>query len=53
MKSAKDIKQVSKENPLQAFPYNKLHCSSWNVNQASAMILCSEDLADKLTYPKK
>jgi acetyl-CoA C-acetyltransferase len=52
MKSAKDIKQVSKENPLQAFPYNKLHCSSWNVNQASAMILCSEDLADKLDIPR-
>lgn len=52
MKSAKDIKQVSKENPLQALPYNKLHCSSWNVNQASAMILCSEDLADKLDIPR-
>ena len=33
-KSAEDIKQISKENPLQAFPYNKLHCTSWNVNQA-------------------
>ena len=52
MKSAKDIKQVSKENPLQALPYNKLHCTSWNVNQASAMILCSEDLADKLDIPR-
>jgi len=52
MKSAKDIKLVSKENPLQALPYNKLHCSSWNVNQASAMILCSEDLADKLDIPR-
>ena len=51
-KSAEDIKQVSKENPLQALPYNKFHCTSWNVNQASAMILCSEDLADKLGIPK-
>ena len=51
-KSAEDIKQISKENPLQAFPYNKFHCTSWNVNQASAMILCSEDLADKLGIPK-
>ena len=50
-KSAEDIKQISKENPLQAFPYNKFHCTSWNVNQASAMILCSEDLADKLDIP--
>ena len=50
-KSATDIKQISKENPLQALPYNKFHCTSWNVNQASAMILCSEDLADKLDIP--
>jgi len=51
-KSSEDIKQVSKENPLQALPYNKFHCTSWNVNQASAMIICSEDLADKLNIPK-
>ena len=31
-----------------AYPYNKLHCTSWNVNQSAALILCSEKVADKL-----
>ena len=44
----KDIKTESKKNLRQAFPYNKYHCTSWNVNQACAIIICSEDIADKL-----
>ena len=47
----KNIATPSKKNPVQATPYNKYHCTSWNVNQASAMILCSENLADKLNIP--
>ena len=47
----KDIATPSNKNPVQATPYNKYHCTSWNVNQASAMILCSENLADKLNIP--
>jgi len=35
----------------QAFPYNKYHCTSWNVNQACAIIICSEDIANKLNIP--
>ena len=50
--SAKTIATVSKNNAYQAFPYNKLHCTSWNVNQASALILCNEDIADKLNIPQ-
>ena len=46
--TSEDILNSSKRNPQMAFPYNKLHCTSWNVNQAAAMILCSEELADKL-----
>ena len=46
-----DIAEVSKKNPYQAVPYNKYHCTSWNVNQASAMIICSEEVADKLKIP--
>jgi acetyl-CoA C-acetyltransferase len=46
-----DIATSSKENPVQASPYNKYHCTSWNVNQASAMILCNESLADELHIP--
>ena len=47
----KVIKTESKKNLRQAFPYNKYHCTSWNVNQACAIIICSEDIADKLNIP--
>ena len=47
----KDIKNESKKNLRQAFPYNKYHCTSWNVNQACAIIICSEDVANKLNIP--
>ena len=46
-----NIKTESKKNVKQAFPYNKYHCTSWNVNQACAIIICSEDVADKLDIP--
>ena len=49
----KNISNASDKNPMQALPYNKLHCTSWNVNQASAMILCSEELANELNIPQK
>ena len=49
--NAKDILEANLKNSYQAFPYNKLHCTSWNVNQASALILCSEKVADKLSIP--
>ena len=51
--TSEDILNSSKRNPQMAFPYNKLHCTSWNVNQAAAMILCSEELADKLNINAK
>ena len=51
--SADEIKAPSMKNQRIAYPYNKLHNSSWNVNQASAMILCSEELADQLKVPKE
>jgi len=40
---------------MLAYPYNKLHCTSWNVNQSAALIVCSEALADKLkiSYEKR
>ena len=47
----KDIKNESKKNLRQAFPYNKYHCTSWNVNQACAIIICSEAVANKLDIP--
>ena len=46
--SEEEIIFVSKKNKLMAYPYNKLHCTSWNVNQSAALIICSEKIADKL-----
>ena len=46
-----DIKIESKKNSLQAYPYNKYHCTSWNVNQSCALIICSEKVANFLNVP--
>ena len=51
--SKEEILNVSKKNKMLAYPYNKLHCTSWNVNQSAALIICSEDLANKLEIPNK
>ena len=50
--SIKDILYKNNKNPPQAFPYNKFHCTSWNVNQAAAIIICSEKIANLLNIPK-
>ena len=49
--TAEEIKTPSSKNQRIAYPYNKLHNSSWNVNQASALILTSDEIADKLKIP--
>ena len=49
--SSDEIQKSSEKNPRIAYPYNKLHNSSWNVNQSSALILTSEEIADKLNIP--
>ena len=49
--TAEEIKTPSSRNQRIAYPYNKLHNSSWNVNQASALILTSDEIADKLKIP--
>ena len=51
--SKKEILETSKKNKMLAYPYNKLHCTSWNVNQSAALIICSEELADKLEIDNK
>ena len=38
-------------NPMLAFPYTKLHCSQWNVDQSAAFILCSHERALQLGAP--
>jgi acetyl-CoA C-acetyltransferase len=42
------IRDASERNPMQAFPYTKLHCSTWNVDQAGALLFCSVARADAL-----
>jgi len=48
-----DVKNITKKNSFQAFPYNKYHCTSWNVNQSAAIIVCSEKIADDLDIPQE
>ena len=46
--SKKEILNSSQKNKMLAYPYKRLHCTSWNVNQSAALIICSEELANNL-----
>ena len=50
--SKEEILDNNNKNKMLAYPYNKLHCTSWNVNQSAALIICSEELAHKLEIDK-
>jgi acetyl-CoA C-acetyltransferase len=50
--SAADIREASDRNPMQAFPYTRSHCSTWNVDQASALLFCSAARAQALGIPR-
>jgi acetyl-CoA C-acetyltransferase len=39
-------------NPPLAFPYGKLHCSQWNVDQAAALLFCSAERARRAGIPE-
>lgn len=39
------IRSASDRNAMQAFPYTKLMCSSWNVDQSAALLFCSTKTA--------
>ena len=43
-----NIRAASARNPMQAFPYTRAHCSTWNVDQAAALLFCSEARAVEL-----
>lgn len=45
---AQQIRDASARNPMLAFPYTKLHNSSWNVDQAAALLFCSAQRASAL-----
>lgn len=42
------IRDPSDRNPMQAFPYTRAHCSTWNVDQAAALLFCSAARAEEL-----
>ena len=39
------LRDPGPENRLLAFPYNKWHSTQWTVDQAAALLLCSEEAA--------
>ncbi len=45
---AEEIRDAAPRNAMLAFPYTKRHCSSWNVNQAVAILVCSAARAERL-----
>ncbi len=45
---AATIRNAGERNRMQAFPYTRAHCSSWNVDQAAALLFCSAERADAL-----
>ena len=45
---AATIRDDCPRNPMQAFPYTRAHCSTWNVDQASALLFCSAARAQAL-----
>ena len=50
--SAADIDRPGTGNRPMAFPYNKWHCSQWNVDQAAALLLCSAEMARARGIPR-
>lgn len=46
--AAEVIRNAGEHNPMQAFPYTRAHCSTWNVDQAAALLLCSAERAEAL-----
>ena len=45
---AATIRDDGPRNPMQAFPYTRAYCSSWNVDQAAALLFCSAEKAAAL-----
>lgn len=50
--AAATIRNASEKNRMLAFPYTKLHNTSWNVDQAAALIFCSAAKAEALGVPR-
>ena len=50
--TAAAIRDPGERNPLQAFPYTRYHCSTWNVDQAAALVFCSAARASELVIDR-
>ena len=46
------LSEPSTANPMLAWPYTKLHCSQWNVDQAAGLIICSAATAERHGIPR-
>ncbi|MCZ6830870.1 MAG: acetyl-CoA acetyltransferase, partial [Gammaproteobacteria bacterium] len=53
MVPAEQIRNAGPKNPMLAFPYTKMHNTSWNVDQASGLIFTSVARAEALGIPRE
>jgi len=44
-RAEEEIAEPGPDNRMIAFPYNKWHCSQWNVDQAGCLLVCSVEVA--------
>ncbi len=51
--AAEEIREPGPRNPMQAFPYTRRMCSTLNVDQAAALLLCSAARAEALGVPRE
>lgn len=47
------IRDATPKNPMQAFPYTRSLCSTFNVDQAAALLFCSAARASELGIPRE
>ena len=50
---AEAISVASERNPMQAAPYTRSHCASWNVDQAGALLFCSVAKAEEFGIDRR
>jgi acetyl-CoA C-acetyltransferase len=50
-RTAEEIATISEQNPIIVFPYTKLMASNAYVDQAAAVVVCSEAMADEAGVP--
>jgi acetyl-CoA C-acetyltransferase len=51
-KTASEIAEPGLSNRPLAYPYNLRHSTQWTVDQSSALLICSAELADQMGVPR-